>query len=397
MVRISVVFAFLVGLGAGGQALAADTKVLVLDATVKDKVVSGAEVILQKDGQTSVTAQTGPDGKVSFSGPFGGVDDGSVLLIAKKQGFSNLVVRCPCNGLTYAMSPVMQKLDGMRIVLNWGAKPADLDSHVVYDDQHVFFSNRRGKDANLDVDDTNGFGPETITLEKKHVGSRYVYAVHNFTEGHIKGSRSISNSGDVKVFVYIGSSLVRTFRPPRDQKGNVWIVFAVGEQGEFYDINKFADSPSQSEVGGPLAELIAGGPLVSAPSTTGEGRNEANSLNHAGERAYHAGDLEGAVRLYLDAIDRNPEHSQAYSNLGLAYQKLGRQAEALWANRKAIALATGKSANGVKASSYYNIARVYEEQGEWQNALDAFQSAAGFKQNAAYQEGINRMRGKLGQ
>ena len=45
--------------------------------------------------------------------------------------------------------------------------------------------------------------------------------------------------------------------------------------------------------------------------------------------------------LYLEAINNNPEHGQAYSNLGLAYQTLNRSAEALWVNRKAIALASG--------------------------------------------------------
>ena len=50
----------------------------------------------------------------------------------------------------------------------------------------------------------------------------------------------------------------------------------------------------------------------------------------------------------------------------------------------------------VKASSYYNIARVYEEQGEWQSALDSFQQALASKQNEAYTKGIARMNAKLG-
>jgi uncharacterized protein YfaP (DUF2135 family) len=378
-------------------AFAGEIKVHILDATVKDKVIAGAEIILQKNGETSLTAKTDAHGDVVFANPFKGVDDDSVSLIAKKAGYSNLVVRCPCNKLTYALSPIIRSLDGMRIVLHWGAKPNDLDSHLVYESQHVYFSKRRGKDANLDVDDIDGFGPETITIERKHPGVRYVYAVHNYSEGDSKGSRSLSNTADAKVFVYIGSSLVRTFRPPTGQKGNVWIVFAVGEDGEFYDINQFTDITSRNDVDRPLAQIIKGGPLVSSPATLSAGGMDANTLNREGERAYHAKDLEEAVRLYNEAINLNPEHSQAYSNLGLAYQRLGRQAEAIWANRKAIALASGRTAKTVKASSYYNIARVYEEQGEWQRALDAYKAALGFKRNDAYQKGIERMQAKLGQ
>jgi hypothetical protein len=70
--------------------------------------------------------------------------------------------------MTYALSPAMRNLDGMRIVLTWGERPADLDSHITYPGNHIFFRSKKGTDANLDVDDTTSFGPETITLERKH-------------------------------------------------------------------------------------------------------------------------------------------------------------------------------------------------------------------------------------
>lgn len=382
-------------IAAASIARADGIKVQLLDATVKDKVVAGAEVILQKNGEASINATSGADGTVALQGKPGGVDDASVTLIAKKAGYSSLVARCPCAGLTYALSPVINSLDGMRIVLDWGASPKDLDSHLVYENQHVFFSKRVGKDANLDVDDTDGFGPETITIVKKHPGVRYVYAVHNFSQGNQTGTVSLSSSSRAQVFVYVGSSLVRTFRPPPSTPGNVWVVFAVGEDGEFYDINKFADIGMREEVGKPLAQIIAG-QLTSSPVLLTDGGASADQLNKEGERLYHAKQLEDAVRLYLQAIDVNPEHAQAYSNLGLAYQKLGKRAEAIWANRKAIALAAGPTAATVKASSYYNIARVFEEQGEWQASLDAFQQALQQKPNDAYTKGIGRMKAKLG-
>ena len=377
---------------------AESVKVQVLSATVKDKSISGAEVILQKNGEASVKGTTGEDGGVKFDKSLGGADDSSVSLIIKKDGYSNLVARCPCDGLTYALSPVMtQNLDGMRIVLNWGAKPEDLDSHLVHPSTHVNFSAKKGDLANLDVDDTSSFGPETITLEKKKPGVKYLYAVHNYSEGTRTGTLTLSNTSQAKVFVYVGSSLVRTFSPPRGKAGNVWVVFGIGENGEFYDINKFADMDKREGVGTFMQNLIKGEGFKSLPEVSVDQLKLADSLNRQGEQAYHAKKLDEAVSLYLEAIANNPEHSQAYSNLGLAYQKLNRNAEALWANRKAIALASGGNAATVKASSYYNIARVYESDSKWSEALENYQSALSNKDHPAYRGGIEKMKQKLGQ
>lgn len=124
----------------------------ILNAIVKDQVVSGANITLQKNGEQSVTAVTNSQGQASFPVKF--ADDQTTLLIVKKPGYSNLVVKCPCAGTTYAISPIMTSLDGMRIVLNWGANPLDLDSHLVFSNNHVYFSQTNGDHANLDVDDT---------------------------------------------------------------------------------------------------------------------------------------------------------------------------------------------------------------------------------------------------
>lgn len=41
--------------------------------------------------------------------------------------------------MTYAISPVMTSLDGMRVVLSWGEKPFDLDSHLIFPGGHIYF------------------------------------------------------------------------------------------------------------------------------------------------------------------------------------------------------------------------------------------------------------------
>jgi hypothetical protein len=372
----------------------ASADVQILSAIIKDKTIDGAEVIFQKVGQTSVKSTTNVQGKTAFNVPF--ADDSNVTMIVKKADYSNLVVKCPCNGMTYAISPVMTNLDGMRIVLDWGSSPNDLDSHLYYQNNHVFYEDKKGDLSNLDVDDTDGYGPETITIVKKKSGKKYLYAVHNYTDGGVKGNSSLSLRSRAKVFVYIGSTLVRTFTPPQGKIGNTWVVFGIGDNGEFYDINKFADFSSHDQVGGFMADIVASGDFTSLPEVTTDQRTLANDLNKQGEREYHAGNYASAESFYLDAINNNPEHAQAYSNLGLLYQKMGKKAEGLFANRKAIALANGSNGNVVKASSYYNIARIYEDEGSWSDALNNYQTAKQLRDHDAYNKGIARMNQKLG-
>ena len=371
--------------------------VQILSAVIKDQVIPDATLILQKDGTSSVQAQTGTNGKATFSAPFNGIDNDTISLIVKKDGYSNLVVRCPCAGLTYAISPNMDSLDGMRIVLNWGAKPSDLDAHLAYEGNHVYYINKQGDKANLDVDHIDSFGPETITLTEKKPGVKYLYAVHDYSDGDKKGSTALSNLSNAKVFVYVGSSQVRTFTPPKGRVGNTWIVFGIGANGEFYDINKFADFSDRADVGKYMDQIIKSGDFTSLPNVTPEQIRMANVLNTRGESEYHAQNYTGAVNLFLDAISYNPELSQAYSNLGLVYRRLGKNAEALWANRKSIAIASGANKNTVKASSYYNIGKIYEAQGDWQEALNNYQNANGLKQSSDYDTAIARMKQKLGQ
>ncbi|WP_198670228.1 tetratricopeptide repeat protein [Dyella sp. C9] len=363
----------------------------VLSATIKDQKIGGASIILQKNGTQSVNATTDAQGTASFDA--GLLGDSNSLIIIKKDGYSNLVAKCPCTGLTYALSPVMQNLDGLRVVLTWGDTPKDLDSHIAYPGNHIYWRNRRGQDANLDVDDTNGFGPETVTLQFKYQGETYVYAVHDYTDQNQPATHALSTS-QAKVFVYIGESLVRTYYVPQNQPGNLWTVFRITGDGEFQDINTL--SGVQVDPEHVLDSLTGFGndqTHVVAANQAPVDVTHARALNQSGEKAYHAGQLDQAITLYGQAIEQDPNYGQAYSNLGLAYQKAGRSAEAIWANRKAIALASGATAATVRASSYYNIGRMYEDAGQSANALESYQAAKREKANPVYDTAIERVGG----
>ncbi len=382
--------------GAAPPAFADPAQIQILSAVVKDQKIPGATVIMQKNGQQSVTATTNDQGMASLAPAF--EDDESALLIVKKDGYSNLVVKCPCKGMSYAISPVMTNLDGMRVVLNWGKMPQDLDLHVAFPSHHIYWRRKaegHGADANLDVDHTDGFGPETITVEKKHQGESYVFAVHDYTDRGTPGTSNLSASG-AKVLVYIGQSLVRSYYVPQNASGNLWTIFRVNESGEFEDINTMRGvNVDAEEVLGTVNTYLSSSTHIERRAVSAAETQSATALNRNGESAYHNGDLEGAVNLYRQAIDIDSNFGQAYSNLGLAYQKLNRTSEAIWADRKAIALASGNSAPTVRASSYYNIARIYEAAGQFPDALQNYQAAKQQKDNPTYTQAIERVQAQI--
>jgi hypothetical protein len=368
-------------------------QVQILSAVVKDQRLADAAVILQKNGRQSVIATTDGQGNAILNSDFNDAED--TLVIVKKGGYSNLVAKCPCKGMTYALSPIMTSLDGLRIVLNWGELPRDLDSHLAFSQHHIFYRHKTdgpGTDANLDVDDIDSYGPETITIEKKHSGDSYVYAVHNYSDRSNPDTQTLSASG-AKVLVYIGKSLVRSYYVPKGVRGNLWNVFRITAEGEFQDINVVKGTTVES------AEVLDSANTYLNPTTHIDVRaisaadtSSAKSLNRAGEQAYREGDVEHALELFQRAIDIDSNYGQAYSNLGLAYIKSGRTAEAIWANRKAIALASGANAGTVRASSYFNIAKIYEGAGQYRDALAQYQSARREKANSVYDNAIERVK-----
>lgn len=384
-------FALFVGIAILSCQVKADQfSIQILSAVVKDQRIEGAIVILQKNGSPSVIGKTNADGNISLTTQFGDTQDS--LIIVKKPGYSNLVAKCPCNNMSYAISPVMTNLDGIRIVLNWGASPRDLDAHLAYDDNHVFWQKKQGSQAMLDVDDTDGYGPETITVLDKKPGVSYVYAVHDYSDIYDTESSKLSHSY-ARVLVYIGQSLVRTYYVP-PQKGNLWTVFRITGDGEFQDINsmraiKLTGAP---EVWNELYGYLDKKKSIELVSYSTDSIELAKTLNSDGERSYHAGQIEQSIELYQQAINIYPEYGQAYSNLGLAHAKLGHTAEAIWANRKAIARATGPTAGSVRASSYYNIARIYESAGKYSDALSYYQDAKQYKENPVYDKAISRVK-----
>lgn len=153
-----------------------------------------------------------------------------------KKEYFNVYVSGADQEKDFSISPSLAEGE-IRIVLEWGATPSDLDSHLEGttkngDEVSIYWMNPVATSgaktiAQLDVDDRDGYGPETITLSE--LGGTYQYRVHRFSS-----SGSLAMSGAV-VKVYSGSSEPITISVPSDCD-EWWDVFTI-ENGEIKNIN----------------------------------------------------------------------------------------------------------------------------------------------------------------
>jgi hypothetical protein len=129
----------------------------------------------------------------------------------------------------YSISPVMN-IDNFRVVIDWDKSPADLDAHFQKTgDYHLSYRNQRtlsdGR-GQLDRDDTNGFGPETITVSRIEQNSNYEYFIEDYTNRSNDNSKALGKS-KATVKVYGNGQLLNVFKVPQKMKGNVWKVFRI--------------------------------------------------------------------------------------------------------------------------------------------------------------------------
>ncbi len=145
-----------------------------------------------------------------------------------------------------------------RVVLTWGASPEDLDAHLTGPSNtyggrfHVYFYNKNAYynsnlAAMLDIDDRNGFGPETITTTMNVLKNGvYRYYVHDFTNKNRYTSNALGNSG-ARVVVYSGKNHVGTFNVPASD-GTLWHVFDI-RNGKVVNVNQMGYASSTSSIG----------------------------------------------------------------------------------------------------------------------------------------------------
>ena len=124
-----------------------------------------------------------------------------------------------------------------RIELTWGAEPRDLDSHL-YDanDNHLYYGHREIPGANLDTDDTSGYGPENVRIAFIAEGpsaDHYEYKVRLFSGDGENGSTSW-----VKVFRGGDSQPVKTYTRTWNDENRGWHVFNImTNNGSLVDVD----------------------------------------------------------------------------------------------------------------------------------------------------------------
>lgn len=138
-----------------------------------------------------------------------------------------------------------------RVVLTWGEYPSDLDSHMYkYDSSgnqqfHTWYSDKNsysgnGLEANLDVDDTTSYGPETTSVYQIDSGAIYHFYVHDYSNRYSSNSTAMSLSG-VQVRLYSGEVLVAVFNLPENRGGTLWHVFSYNAStGEVFAVNELS-------------------------------------------------------------------------------------------------------------------------------------------------------------
>jgi hypothetical protein len=205
------------------------------DAQVKGRQLPGVLVRVSRVGGSEVASgQTGPDGRFTTR-----LAPGSYEVSYRLAGYvpyTSEATEIATEGqlVTVSLSRMLEATGSsgrdVRIILNWGSRPdqvKDVDSHLVCaclgQDRHVFYKSRHhegpGHKVELDVDDTDWGGPETITLTSP-LNGKYLYWVHDYS-----GSDAVLGTSELVVRVLIGSEEKGEFRVYKGLTRRAWRPF----------------------------------------------------------------------------------------------------------------------------------------------------------------------------
>jgi len=212
------------------------------DAQVKGRALEGVAVSVSPaaGGGEIASGRTGSDGRWTTRLP-----PGTYEVSYRLEGYvpytsGGTEVREDGQLVTVSLSRLLEATESggreVRIILNWGSRPdqvRDADSHLVCPCNagggHVSYRNRTHEAADhkveLDVDDTDWGGPETVTLTRPVPGT-YLYWVHDYS-----GPPATLGASDVVVRVVIGAEEAGEFRVFKGITRRAWRPFKAIEVG----------------------------------------------------------------------------------------------------------------------------------------------------------------------
>ena len=211
----------------------------VNDSLVKDKAVAGASIRVARSGKAAAKGTTDARGRLELALP-----PGKYAATYAKAGYVTIAASPFTVGeqprhITTTMSMLLEAAGQARrrrvqIVLNWGSREdqvKDADSHLACacGDGHVYFSDKRHESAShsaeLDVDDMDWGGPETLTLLDPPPGE-YRYWVDQYSDAGALGA------SDVVARVVFDDRVAGEFPAPPDASSQTWRPFKAVRVGE---------------------------------------------------------------------------------------------------------------------------------------------------------------------
>lgn len=207
------------------------------------KPIKGLEIHLEsEDSDFEETATTDRKGFATFSD----LDDGEYIvtinsdIYVEEEFYLEILAGIP---LTWRFSVTKAPESGsLRIVLDWGESPRDLDLHLEQSGgYHISYrSSRTAADGSawLDVDCISGYGPETITVGKWTRGKVYTVYVVDYSDRGRTHSDALSKSG-ATARVYNENGLVKSFSVPSGN-GNRWDICTI-KNGEVTDAGTISE------------------------------------------------------------------------------------------------------------------------------------------------------------
>lgn len=185
----------------------------------------------------------------------GGLEPGNYTLEMEGMDYENTYRNiCYNNGDTIhiSISPRLEE-DEIRVVLEWGEKPNDLDAHMLLpgistserepeNPYHIWYANKTNHPDNdrLDVDDTDGEGPETVTLHNVGDGEYRYYLVDYTNSSAEKFNSTAMSYSDATVTVYAHGKEPVVFHVPEGRSGIAWEVFKI-QNKEIVPVDHYYD------------------------------------------------------------------------------------------------------------------------------------------------------------
>ncbi len=210
---------------------------MCIDATTADGI--GSVWLEIREGVNNLTGPIIDTDISEILGQYGfyNLDPGTYTIYGEVDGYNPTHINVVAIGgetkeYDITFSPILD-LGEIRIVLTWAELPRDIDSHLLTPEiegqyYHIAFYSMGHKTfppyAELDVDDVESYGPETITIAQVFPG-RYKYFVHHWAD-HCDTCGTITTTSDAVVKVYDWTGLIAEFHAPATgEEGLWWEVF----------------------------------------------------------------------------------------------------------------------------------------------------------------------------